>query len=88
MRVNGSQSAAASLPMSRPSTPRYCPHERAREIRMYMPYGEANAVRLRLMLAGDPRWRHVSAIYQIPNGWAWTLCDECPAADRREATGA
>jgi hypothetical protein len=86
MRVNGSQSAD-SLPASRPSTPRYCPHERAREIRMYMPYGEANAVRLRLMMVGDPRWRHVSAIYQIPNGWAWTLCAECPAEDRREAVG-
>jgi len=54
---------------------------------MYMPYGEANAVWLRLMLAGDPRWRHVSAIYEISNGWAWTVCNECPVEDRREAVG-
>jgi len=54
---------------------------------MYMPYGEANAVRLRLVLAADPRWRHISAIYQIPNGWAWTICNECPSADRREVVG-
>jgi hypothetical protein len=54
---------------------------------MYMPYGEANAARLRLLLAGDPRWRHTSAIYEIPNGWAWTLCNECPAEDRRDAVG-
>ncbi len=87
MRVNGLQSAA-ELAAPKPTMVRYCPHERAREIRMYMPYGEANAVRLRLVMAGDPRWRHVSAIYQIPNGWAWTLCAECPAADRREALGA
>jgi hypothetical protein len=54
---------------------------------MYMPYGEANAVRLRLMLSGEPRWRHVSVLYEIPNGWAWTLCNECPAEARREAVG-
>jgi len=48
---------------------------------MYMPYAEANAVRLRLMLASEGRWRHVSTIYQIPNGWAWTLCNECPPHD-------
>lgn len=55
---------------------------------MYMPYGEANAVRLRLrlVLAADPRWRHISAIYEIPNGWAWTLCNECPE-DRRDPVG-
>jgi hypothetical protein len=54
---------------------------------MYMPYAEANAVRLRLILARDPRWRHVSAIYEIPHGWAWTLCDECPGQTQREAVG-
>jgi len=52
---------------------------------MYTAYGEANAVRLRVLLAGDPRWRHVSTVYEIPNGWAWTLCNECPAADARRA---
>jgi hypothetical protein len=54
-----------------------------------MPYGEANAVRvrLRLVLAGDPRWRHISAIYEIPHGWAWTLCHECPEEDRRDSVG-
>jgi len=51
---------------------------------MYMPYAEANTVRLRLILAGDPRWRHVSAIYEIPQGWAWTLCNECPPEARAE----
>jgi hypothetical protein len=54
---------------------------------MYMPYGEANAIRLRLMLAGEPNWRHVSPVYEIPNGWAWTLCNDCPAEARREAVG-
>lgn len=48
---------------------------------MYMPYAEANGVRLRLILAADPRWRHVSVIYEIPLGWAWTLCNECPAGE-------
>jgi hypothetical protein len=86
MTVNGSE-PGPSPPGSRPRTPRYCEHESAREIRMYMPYGEANAVRLRLMLSGEPRWRHVSVLYEIPNGWAWTLCNECPAEARREAVG-
>ena len=86
MTANGS-GARPSLLAAEPRAPRYCPHDSAREIRMYMPYGEANAVRLRLVLAGDPRWRHVSAIYQTARGWAWTICNECPAADHREAVG-
>jgi hypothetical protein len=52
-----------------------------------MPYGEANAVRLRVTLAAEPRWRHISGIYEVPGGWAWTLCNECPGEDRREAVG-
>jgi hypothetical protein len=85
MTVNGSE--PGPVPGSRPRMPRYCAHDSAREIRMYMPYGEANAVRLRLMLSGEPRWRHVSVLYEIANGWAWTLCNECPAEARREAVG-
>lgn len=54
---------------------------------MYMTYGEANAIRLRLTLAGEPRWNHISVMYEIPGGWAWTLCKECPAEDRRPAIG-
>jgi hypothetical protein len=61
----------------------YCDHAAAREIRMYTSYADANAVRLRLQAEGG--WRHVSALYEIPNGWAWTLCDECPAANARSA---
>jgi hypothetical protein len=67
----------------RPRAHRYCPHDGAREIRMYMAYAEANAVRLRLRLGAQPGWRHVSAVYEIPNGWAWTLCNECPADEAR-----
>ena len=69
----------------RPRAHRYCPHDGAREIRMYMAYAEANAVRLRVMLVSQPGWRHVSAVYEIPNGWAWTLCNECPADEARAA---
>jgi len=86
MAANGSQPGVARL-YPNLHAPSYCAHDRAREIRMYMPYAEANAIRLRLVLAaGEGRWRHVSTIYQIPNGWAWTLCNECPPHDaRREA---
>ena len=59
---------------------RYCMHDGAREIRMYSSYADANGVRLRLQSA-DNGWRHVSGLYEIPGGWAWTLCHECPAAD-------
>jgi hypothetical protein len=86
MTVNGSN-AAPSVLASRSGAAPYCPHDSAREIRMYMPYGEANGVRLRFILAGDPRWRHVSTIYEIPRGWGWTLCNECPVEARREAAG-
>jgi hypothetical protein len=79
MTVNGLSASPSPLPS--PARTTYCPHDGAREIRMYMSYADANAVRLRLrlVLAADPRWRHVSTIYEIPNGWAWTLCNECPA---------
>jgi hypothetical protein len=88
MTVNGS-GAAASPVTSSARLFSYCAHDGAREIRMYMPYGEASAVRLRLcpVLARDPRWRHISAIHEIPHGWAWTLCNECPAGDSREVGG-
>jgi hypothetical protein len=59
---------------------RYCAHESAREIRMYTAYADANGVRLRFQ-SSDHGWRHVSGLYEIPGGWAWTLCQECPAAD-------
>ena len=82
MAVNGSN----AFPLARrpDDVPGSCPHDAAREIHMYMPYAEANAVRLRLIRAGDPRWHHVSGIYEIPHGWAWTLCKECPANAGRE----
>jgi hypothetical protein len=70
----------------------YCGHAGAREIRMYTAYADANGVRLRLISSTDNRWRHVSMLYEIPNGWAWTICDECPAdasgaGQRRRAAG-
>ena len=59
-----------------------CRHAAAREIRMHTPYAEANAVRLRLLVAGRG-WGHVSAIYEIDSGWAWMLCQECLANEAR-----
>ncbi|HEX3175827.1 MAG TPA: hypothetical protein VHZ49_04065 [Methylomirabilota bacterium] len=61
----------------------YCGHDRAREIRMYTSYADANAVRLRLSSTSDGLWRHVSQLYEIPNGWAWTVCNECPDSAAR-----
>jgi hypothetical protein len=60
----------------------YCGHDNAREIRMYTSYAEANGVRLRLASTAAG-WRHVSQLYEIPNGWAWTVCNECPDSEAR-----
>jgi hypothetical protein len=49
---------------------------------MYTSYADANGVRLRVQSA-EGGWRHVSGLYEIPNGWAWTLCNECPAEAER-----
>jgi hypothetical protein len=57
-----------------------CAHPGAREIRMYTSYADANGVRLRLQSL-DQGWRHVSGLYEIAGGWAWTLCWECRAED-------
>jgi hypothetical protein len=66
----------------------YCAHDSAREIRLYTSYADANSVRLRLQ-SSDAAWRHVSALYEIPGGWAWTMCQECPveSARSRRAVG-
>jgi hypothetical protein len=61
----------------------YCAHDGAREIRLYTSYADANGVRLRVQSSPDPAWRHVSQLYEIPNGWAWTVCNECPAETER-----
>ena len=58
---------------------RTCAHEDAREIRMYTSHADADSIRLRLEPPGSG-WRHVSALYEIPGGWAWTLCNECETA--------
>jgi hypothetical protein len=63
---------------------RYCDHVSARQIRVYMPYADANTVRLRAaQTAGSPD--HVSWLYEIPGGWGWTVCRECRARERRSA---
>lgn len=60
----------------------YCNHDGAREIRLYTSYADANAVRLRVQ-SSERGWRHISALYEIPGGWAWTMCQDCPAESSR-----
>ena len=52
MAANGSQSGVARL-YPNLHAPSYCAHDRAREIRMYMPYAEANAIRLAWTLCNE-----------------------------------
>jgi len=63
----------------------YCGHDGAREIRMYCPYADANATRLRSAEAATAQDLHVSRLYAIPGGWGWTLCRECRTIERSPA---
>jgi hypothetical protein len=63
----------------------YCDHRSARQIRLYMPYADANTVRLRAAQAEGSSGVHVSWLYEIPGGWAWTVCRECRSRDLRTA---
>ena len=60
----------------------YCGHDGAREIRIYVPYGDANATRLRSTEAAVFENLHVSRLYAIPGGWGWTICRECRTIER------
>jgi hypothetical protein len=60
----------------------YCAHASARQIRVYMPYADANTIRLRASHASGV---HVSWLYEIPGGWAWTVCPECRGRERQTA---
>ena len=55
----------------------YCDHTSARQIRVYMSYADANTIRLRAAQASGSPAAHVSWLYEIPGGWAWTVCPEC-----------
>jgi hypothetical protein len=60
----------------------YCAHDGAREIRLYFPYADANAIRLRAAQTVTGENLHVSRLYAIPGGWAWTVCRECRSLER------
>ena len=67
------------------SSRRYCEHAAAREIRLYMAYAEANTVRIRCAQSAATANAHVSWLYEIPGGWAWTICRECRVSARTSA---
>jgi hypothetical protein len=50
-----------------------------------MPYADANTIRLRAAQASELRPAHVSWLYAIPGGWAWTMCRECRSLERHTA---
>jgi hypothetical protein len=60
----------------------YCDHASARQIRVYTSYADANTIRLRASQASSA---HVSWLYEIPGGWAWTVCPECRGCERQTA---
>ena len=68
-----------------PSSHRYCEHASARQIRVYMPYAEANTIRLRAAQSPASVNAHVSWLYEIAGGWAWTICRDCRVRMRQGA---
>ena len=63
----------------------YCEHASARRIRVYLPYAEANTIRLRAAQANGSRDAHVSWLYEVPGGWGWTIRPECRSIERKSA---
>jgi hypothetical protein len=63
----------------------YCEHAAARHIRVYMPYADANTLRLRAAQALGSPDAHVSWLYAIPGGWGWTICRDCHSRERKSA---
>ena len=56
-----------------------CHHEGARHIRLFIPYADANVIRMRLAASTDGAY--VSPIYRLPgDGWGWTMCPTCGQA--------
>jgi hypothetical protein len=47
-----------------------------------MAYAEANTVRIRSAQSAATADAHVSWLYEIPGGWAWTICRECRRSSR------
>jgi hypothetical protein len=77
MKRAGHPISGSSHTNGRSSTNGYCEHAAARHIRVYLPYAEANAVRLRATQAPGSHGAHVSWLYEIPGGWGWTICRDC-----------
>jgi hypothetical protein len=71
-----------TIPLARPG---YCEHASARHIRVYLPYADANTIRLRAAHTGGTGEAHVSWLYAIPGGWGWTICSECESRARKAA---
>lgn len=63
----------------------YCEHASARRIRVYVPYADANTIRLRAAPTAAAREAHVSWLYAIPGGWGWTICPECRSVEKQSA---
>jgi len=63
----------------------YCEHPSARHIKLYLPYADANVIRVRTSQGPESQGAHVSWLYEIPGGWGWTICRECRARDARSA---
>lgn len=54
-----------------------CPHPSHRTVRLFMPYAEANAVRVRFAEAESSKRITVSALNRNGGGWFFTACKRC-----------
>lgn len=83
--MNGSADVMSDGVTRRSSRNGYCEHPSVRHIRVYLPYADANAIRIRASQSPGSQAAHVSWLYEIPGGWGWTICRECRAREARPA---
>jgi hypothetical protein len=85
MKESAVSNSGAREAARRTSPSGYCEHASARRIRVYMPYADANTIRLRAAQAAGGQDAHVSWLYAVPGGWGWTMCPECRSVERQSA---
>jgi hypothetical protein len=85
MRVHSTATTFSERVIPPLARPGYCDHGSARHIRVYLPYADANAIRLRTVQAAGASEPHVSWLYAIPGGWGWTICRDCQSQARKSA---
>lgn len=73
--AGGNGRTASSNASSQPT----CSHPSHRTVQLFMPYAEANAVRVRFVEAESSKRTTVSPLHRHGSGWSFTACGACLA---------